>query len=82
MERRLARCSGLHMYSSRTSFLLMMADTHTAAGIYEAMAARRFLIRDCSNFFGLGDRYFRISLKTETINGQCADALTRILEST
>ncbi len=80
MGTRLARCNGLRVMDSHASFLLMTSEPLTAGSICEAMAAKRFLIRDCSNFYGLGDRYFRISLKTETINGQCADALAGILE--
>jgi threonine-phosphate decarboxylase len=71
---------GLDIFPSRTSFLLMrLPEGWTAPAVWEAMAEARVLIRDCSNFEGLGDRYIRLSLKDEVSNRWVAELLMQIL---
>jgi threonine-phosphate decarboxylase len=43
------------------------------------MLTQRIMIRDCSNFTGLDDHYFRVSLQTEDRNERCLAALAGIL---
>jgi threonine-phosphate decarboxylase len=75
-----ARIRGIDLFPSCTSFLLMrLTGNWTAPEVWEAMAEARILIRDCSNFEGLGDRYIRISLKEEAANQHAAELLGRIL---
>jgi threonine-phosphate decarboxylase len=40
-----------------------------------------FLIRDCSNYRGLGDGYYRIAVRTHDENLRLLDALSQIIES-
>ncbi|HEY9895890.1 MAG TPA: threonine-phosphate decarboxylase, partial [Candidatus Sericytochromatia bacterium] len=39
----------------------------------------QILIRDCLSFPSLGDRYFRVAIRTETENQQLLDGLSYIL---
>jgi threonine-phosphate decarboxylase len=71
---------GLEVFPSCTSYLLMrLTGGWTAAEVWEAMAEAQILIRDCSNFEGLSDRYIRISLKEAASNQRAAELLGRIL---
>jgi threonine-phosphate decarboxylase len=57
--------SGLKLYKSTTSFILGKLDhRYTADAICEALSDEKILIRNCSNFKGLSNRFIRLSLKT------------------
>lgn len=61
--------TGLTWFPSTTSFMLGKLQRHmTAESICDALAKERILIRNCSNFKGLSDKFIRISLKTPEIN--------------
>ena len=70
---------GIRFYPSETGFFLGELENMTAETVWTEMARRRFLIRDCSNFRGLSDRFIRISLKTGAENEKAAQALGQIL---
>jgi threonine-phosphate decarboxylase len=78
--RDLSAIEDLEVFPSCTSFLLVrLPDAWTAAAVWEAMAEARILIRDCTNFEGLSERYIRISLKEEAANQRAAELLRRLL---
>ncbi len=70
MTDELERIPGLQVFPSETSFLLLRLPVgfHAAVLVEEAVKTQRILLRDCSNFIGLDDRYLRISLKTPDAN--------------
>ncbi len=77
----LAAIPDLRIYPSRTSFfILCLPKPHRAAGVCRALSAHRILIRDCSNFEGLSERFMRISLKTTDVNRQCVTLLQTLLQ--
>ena len=47
--------------------------------LVKRMVGHKILIRDCSNFHGLSNRFFRIALKTPEANKTCADRLKKVL---
>ncbi|NVM26055.1 MAG: hypothetical protein HWN70_09110 [Desulfobacterales bacterium] len=49
-----------------------------AAQLCSIMANSRVLLRNCSNFKGLSDRFVRITLKGPEINAMVADKLREI----
>jgi threonine-phosphate decarboxylase len=66
---RLSRFPQLSAYPSRANFLLVkISGGLTAAGLRERLLAQRILIRDCANFTGLDDRFFRIAVRTAEEN--------------
>ena len=70
----------LKIFPSVTSFLLLrLPEGHRAPQICRHLAAHRLLVRDCSNFAGLSDRFVRVSLKTPDINQRCIDLFQRYL---
>ncbi|MBI5185553.1 MAG: pyridoxal phosphate-dependent class II aminotransferase [Nitrospinae bacterium] len=70
----------LAVYPGKANFLLFeLKGTIDAPVFFNLMLKRRILVRDCSNFRGLGSRFFRISLKTREMNSLCIDAMLEIL---
>ena len=59
----------LTLYPSCTSYFLMeLEQDQTAEAVCHALAQQRFLIRNCANFHGLGERYIRVALKDPATN--------------
>ena len=66
----------IQFYPSTTVFLLArLAGGSTAKTVKDQLLKEKILIRDCSNFAGLSDRYIRISLKSAATNRRLAEAL-------
>lgn len=75
----LAGAETVRAYPSVTSFVLLRLTGETrSTQICESMAREGILIRDCTNFHGLSDRYVRVSLKGEGENRRVAERLGRI----
>ncbi len=51
---------GIFVFSGEANFLLL----RTEAPLYEWLKDRGILIRDCRNFRGLSEGYYRIAVKT------------------
>ncbi|MFP4531534.1 MAG: pyridoxal phosphate-dependent aminotransferase [Desulfobacterales bacterium] len=71
----------IRFYPSATGFLLAELKNMPAEAVWTEMARHRFLIRDCSNFRGLSDRFIRISLKTVAENEKAAQILKQIVRN-
>jgi len=68
--------SFIKLFPSTTSFILArLYGNLTADGLGSHLAQDRILIRNCSNFRGLSDRFVRFSLKTSEINRMFAKKL-------
>ena len=68
--------AAIQFYPSATVFLLgRLKGRLTAPRVQHNLLKEKILIRDCSNFNGLSDRFIRISLKSETANRRLAKAL-------
>jgi threonine-phosphate decarboxylase len=79
MEERIRLKTTIRCYSSVTSFILMgLPEGLNAPMVWRHLADRRILIRDCSNFTGLTDRFIRISLKSEAENRRAIDLLVQL----
>ena len=71
--------TAIRCFPSATSFLLMeLPDGLAAPTVWRHLADRRILIRDCSNFKGLSDRFIRISLKSEAENTRAMNLLGQL----
>ncbi len=64
----LAGAPGIRLFPAAASFVLAGLTHHSAGQVCEALLKDRILIRDCTNFKGLSDRYIRLSLKTSESN--------------
>ena len=73
-EQRLGRIPGLRVFSSPTSFFLIrLPERLSAPTVCAALAQEGILVRDCSNFQGLSDRFIRMSPKTPDANRRVAE---------
>ncbi|MEM3880658.1 MAG: threonine-phosphate decarboxylase, partial [Candidatus Bathyarchaeia archaeon] len=52
----------------------------TSTALKEQMAKEGILIRDCSTFVGLGDSYFRVTVRSAEENLKLINALKSILK--
>lgn len=58
------RQKGLQVFLSEANFLMVYSD----GDLYEKLLAKGILIRDCSNFRGLGKGFYRIAVKNREEN--------------
>jgi threonine-phosphate decarboxylase len=77
---RLSALPGVRVIPGAANFILCrLTGAVTAPQLREAMLLWRIMIRDCSNFSGLDDHYFRVSLQEPERNARCLAALAEIL---
>jgi len=77
---RLKNTKALKLFPSMTSFVLIkIKERFDAAHLCSKMAKHRVLLRNCSNFIGLSDRFVRITLKSSEINVMVADRIREIV---
>ncbi|KON32420.1 hypothetical protein AC478_00270 [miscellaneous Crenarchaeota group-1 archaeon SG8-32-3] len=78
----LSEIGGLHVFPSVTNFLLVkiLIEKVTATVLKEELAKEGLLIRDCSTFMGLDDRYFRVTVRSFEENLRLVKALKKALE--
>ncbi|MDD2734714.1 MAG: threonine-phosphate decarboxylase CobD [Desulfuromonadaceae bacterium] len=78
---RLDRLSPLKLYPSSANYLLIeIMNGQTSREIKEQLLGHRIMIRDCANFTGLTDRFFRIAVRTSKENTLLIENLGRILK--
>jgi len=58
-------------YASKANYIFF----HTGIGLYKRCYEKGILIRDCSNYEGLGEGYYRIAVKTHEENAQLLEVL-------
>ncbi len=68
---------GMTVYHSVANFLLLKSGE----SLYEGLLAQGILIRDCSNFKGLGEGYYRVAVKTREENDMLLAALHKLAAS-
>ncbi|MGF1512072.1 MAG: threonine-phosphate decarboxylase CobD [Elainellaceae cyanobacterium] len=77
----LAQIPGLTPRSSVANYLLVRSDRSAVTLQRQLLQRHRILIRDCASFPELGDRYFRVAVRTETENQRLFEALSDVLAS-
>ena len=70
---------GIRLFDAPTYFILAELDKLTAPQFCSRVGEDCLLIRDCSNFKGLSDRFVRFSLKTRDINLNLAQSIKNAL---
>jgi threonine-phosphate decarboxylase len=78
----LSEIGGLHVFPSETNFLLVkiLNPKFTSTMLKEQMAKEGILIRDCSTFVGLGDSYFRATVRSSRENLKFIKTLKDVLK--
>jgi histidinol-phosphate/aromatic aminotransferase/cobyric acid decarboxylase-like protein len=77
----LAALPGLQPLPSAANFLLVRADYSVGSLQQQLLQQHQILIRDCHSFPELGDRYFRVAVRTFADNQRLLDGLADILSS-
>jgi threonine-phosphate decarboxylase len=76
----LAAITGLRPFPSSTNYLLMETTAEaTAAEISQRLLVERILIRDCGNFRGLTERFFRVAVRSPQENDRLLAALAEVM---
>ncbi|WP_020586556.1 threonine-phosphate decarboxylase [Desulfobacter curvatus] len=75
----LAGTDGIRLFDTPVYFVPARLDRILAAQLCRRVGHDKFLIRDCSNFKGLSDRFVRFSLKTNEINLALAQSIKTAL---
>ena len=77
--------TGLNALKSTANFLLVSIDSRAGINsteLKDRLAREGILIRDCSTFQGMGDRYFRIAVKKHKQNIILIEKLEEVIIST
>lgn len=84
LYREIGRIPRLRPFPPSANFMLVRLTGRVmdAAGVTGALASNGILIRDCSNFRGLGRRYVRVAVRTRRENAALLDALRRVVSFT
>ena len=67
---------GIRILQGEANFLLFYCEEN----LYEKLLQRGILIRDCSNFEGLSQGYYRIAVKRHEENLQLLEAIKECLK--
>ncbi len=72
----LSRIPGLKPYPPEANFILVKIETELSSSkLQEDLARKGILIRDCSNFAGLNDKFFRVAVRKREENLRLIDSL-------
>jgi len=77
----LASISGLHPQESAVNFLLVESQQSTSQLQQQLLKHHQILIRDCLSFKELGDRFFRVAVRSESDNQRLVTALKLVLRA-
>ena len=72
----LRQIEGLHVFETKTNYMLCEADRFTATDLKKYLIHEHgILIRDCSNFHGLSNYFFRVAAQTPEENDALVAAI-------
>ncbi|MBN2254086.1 MAG: threonine-phosphate decarboxylase [Deltaproteobacteria bacterium] len=83
LKEALGALPGLTVYDGAANFLFVCIDERCAVGstaLRDSLRRDGLLIRDCSNFHGLNDRYFRVAVKQREQNEILVKRLREIVK--
>lgn len=67
----------LKVYEGAANFLLFYAEEDRAGRVYDACLRQGILIRNCNNFYGLGDGWYRVAVRSHAENIRLLEALRK-----
>ncbi|MFQ5714690.1 MAG: pyridoxal phosphate-dependent aminotransferase [Candidatus Scalinduaceae bacterium] len=77
----LSKIEGLNPLYPSANFILVRIENGeiTSSRIHDLLLKDKIIIRDCSNFIGLSDKYFRVAVRTREENQKLLNALKGII---
>ena len=79
LSRELSKVNDLNVHNSATNFFLIEAEKSLSTAV-KYLAKKGILIRDCSSFRSLDDRWARISLQNHQNNERIADEINQFFK--
>ncbi len=80
MRKELETVSGLAVYPGAANFILLrLTNGRDAAWLQEKLSGKHILIRQCGNYEGLDETWFRVAIRTREENERLLSALREIL---
>lgn len=78
----LTNIKGIHPFQPTVNFILVRIGDKviTTSEIQDLLLKNNILIRNCSNFVGLDETYFRVAVKTREDNQKLIDALKSVMD--
>ena len=78
----LAMIKGIQPFKPTVNFILVRIEDRgiTSSAIQNLLMKNNILIRNCSNFVGLDEKYFRVAVKTREENQKLLSALKLIMD--
>ena len=77
MIQALKSIQGIEVFQSDTNFLLFrIRENGTAQGLYQYLLSQSLLIRNCGNFKGLNESFFRISVREHQENVKLVSSIS------
>jgi threonine-phosphate decarboxylase len=78
----LAAIEGLKPYASATNFILskITGKGLTSTSLYEGLAKKGILVRDCRSFRGLGSKFIRVAVKKRKHNNLLISETRKLVE--
>jgi len=79
----LSKINGIRPFQPSVNFILVRIDNVeiTSSEIQDLLVKDNIFIRDCSNFIGLSEKYFRVAVKTRDENQKLLRALKLVMDS-
>jgi len=77
----LSAISALHPIESSVNFLLVESEVAVDKLQRQLLQQHQILIRDCGNFAQLGDRFFRVAVRTDAENERLIQAIAEVINS-
>lgn len=78
----LSMINGLQPFKPSVNFVLVKIDDAdiTSSEVRNLLIENNILIRDCSNFVGLDDKYFRVAVRTREENQELLNVLKLVMD--
>ena len=77
----LLQIEGIHVFETKTNFMLCEINPQTSTDLkYYLIHKHGILIRDCSNFYGLSDHFFRVSTQLPEENDALVEAIREFVK--
>jgi threonine-phosphate decarboxylase len=77
----LSKIKELHPFYPSANFILVKIGNNelTSLSLHDLLIKDKIIIRDCSNFIGLSDKYFRVAVRTRDENQRLLSTLKGIM---
>lgn len=80
LRQRLRKIEGIRVFETKTNFMLCESMHATSIRLKDYLVHEHgILIRDCSNFYGLSDHFFRVSTQEPEENDALVEAITAFI---